>query len=587
MSEDQPPVARMLDFSNVGFQSPPRDSLDNPESLPEQNTTRARTEFEFAIGAGPFAARAYNRERRRVLGIGQTNQYNGIGVSVAGRRTSLVAKTLFNPMTFDEFYAKPCPVGHTRIFRQLLEASHSSIQANLRVSKPFIELKEYIQSIPKEFSNLYVPTNFKFKHVKLTPNPYTMIWNKFIKIRFQLCRLVHIWLIRKSRKKMMPIPNYETMEDPKATNCIEWLDIPSRCSYRIHGDTLLKSLKMYLHHSEYGFPAPLWPKNPTTNAPFTQGQIQHIIYELYIWCGKNRKSVPYILPKFQAVNFCLKKLIVENCPDLTLYACRELFMEIHLPDAIEMWLDMVEEFGILYVGISRDDLEDELPRWILSLETEMSSAKKAAGLELITKWKSILPDLVQYSRFKYFNRSDWSDLSALKTIVKGLWANTHHRVKMYLSARKSALVRLLIPAVPAPVAADDAADDTADDASTETASTGSADTPMPDLAEEIVNHIIAHAPATNILQGNVHTDIIASFLNGVHSLDYRISSEWDNILDDTADRPTAVELEYNMLMFNSIVPPILAILPQQPLSTENGVSANAPVNPADSFDSVD
>jgi len=560
MSEDQPPVARMLDFSNVGFQSDPRDIVDNPESLPEQTTTRARIESEFAIGAGPFAARAYNRERRRVLGLGQTNQYNGISVLVAGRRTPSVTKTLFNPMTFDEFYAKPCPVGHTRIFRQLLEASHSSTQANLRVSKPFLELKEYIQSIPKEFSNLSVPSKFKFQvKSELKPNPYRMIWNKFIKIRYQMCRLVHVWLIRKSRKKMMPIPNYETMEDPKATNCIEWLDIPSRCSYRIHGDTLLKSLKMYLHHSEYGFPAPLWPKNPTTNAPFTLGQIQHIIYELYIWCGKNRKPVPYILPKFQAADFCLKKLVVENCPDLTLYACRELFTEIHLPDAIEMWLDMVEEFGILYTGISRDDLEDELPRWILSLETEQP-AKKAAGLELITKWKSILPDLVQYSRFKYFNRSDWNDLSSLKTIVKGLWANTHHRIKMYLSARKNALVRLLIPAVPVAVAVDDAEDD----ATTETASTASADTPMPDLAEEIVNHIITHTPAsTNI----------ASFLNGVHSLDYQISSEWNNILDDTTDRPSAVELEYNMLMFNSLVPSILAILP--------------PVNPADSFDSVE
>ena len=573
MSEDQPPVARMLDFSNVGVPTQSTSSSihnDDSDSLPEQSSSRVRTESEFAIGARTFAARAYGRERRRTMIVApRTNQYNGISISLACRRAAAVPKTLFNPMSLDQFYTKPCPTGHTRIFRQLLESSDPNIQATLLVNKPLLELKAYIQSIPKEFSNLYVSSKFKFKlKSEMKPNPYTTIWSKFIQIRHQMCRLVHIWLIRKSYKRMMVIPNYETMEDPKPSNCIEWLDIPNRCSYRIHGDTLLKSMKMYLHHSEYGFPDPLWPKNPTTNSLFTLGQIQHIIYELYTWCGKNKKPVPYILTKFQEADFCLKTLIVKNRPELTLYACRELFLEIHLPDAIEMWLDMVEEFATFYPGMSRDELETELPRWILSLEasTELKH-KREAGMGLIAKWKSILPDLVQFSRFKYFNRAEWEDLHVLKKMVKGLWANTYHRVKAYTTARRLAL--LAAGGAGAAAAADD-------DASTETASEASEDdTPVPAL-HNIITHMF---PANTIHSDHIHNTIHTSINNWLTthlnpSTNFEISSEWNNILHDSTDGPSAVELEYNMMMFNAVV---ASIAPPD----------NAPVNPADSFDSVD
>ena len=590
------PIARVLDFSNVGVAAPtisfePREDLD----LPEQNTTRARTDPQFALGHGPFAMRAYGRERRARLRaqpqeqeleydhhilIRSTNRY----FTIKKRTEDLIR---FNPMTIDEFYAKPCQPGHVRIFRHLVSecTTNFGIQSRLLVSLPFRKLNAYMNKLLQGDYNAFkaTPSEFKFQ-VPAAENTITKardnlmdIWNGYVKIRHQMLRLANAFLYRKSHKKMLSIPHYITMEDPSPKNCIEWTDLENRCSYRIHGETLLKSMMMYLHHSEYGFPNPLWPKNPSTNAPFSQGQIEHIIYELYTWCGKNRKPVPYILTKFQEAKFCLQQLIVKNRPELTLYACRELFTEIHLPDAIEMWLDMIEEFAGLYNSMTRDELEVELPRWILSQTTEKNT-------EMIKKWQDILPDLIQFSRFKYFNRSDWEDLGVLKKMVRTLWANTFHAVKKYSKARKAALIRAVQSAVR--LNSDGEETDSSEDTVENPPAVEITEAPPPAVAP-VIQHI--YTDTSHALLAYFNNQINSPLVNQ----NFEISSEWDNVLQDSEG---AVDLEYNLMMLNSLILPLPPIPPQLPAlppaapaaaAAATAGPADAPVNSQDSFEAVD
>ena len=44
--------------------------------------------------------------------------------------------------------------------------------------------------------------------------------------------------------------------------------------------------------------------------------------------------------------------------------------------------------------------------------------------------------MVQYSRFNYFNRSDWKDEAQVKKIVKFLWVNTYHHIRVYIESKK-------------------------------------------------------------------------------------------------------------------------------------------------------
>ena len=532
MSENQP-VARMLNFSNVGsplsfgllsnieFSPPP---LPIPvEELTEQEITRRRLEEElpiFSLGRVPITT-----VRRRPVAVAEAEAENLITVSLRGGRYFILNRsrshTEFNPVTIDDFYKTRCAPGCVRIFPQLLPnvaeeggLPLDTIRTSLSVDLPFSKFEDHINTLTspyqqfKQYNESEMTKKFATVFGRSNPNKqyliYRQIWDKFTEIRYQMRRLLNSWLLKKSQKKILPIPNYETMEDPEPSNCVEWTDIENRCTYRIHGDTLVKSMKMYLHHSDYGFPEPLTPKNPTTNAPFTLGQLIHLTYEIYSWCGKNRKPVPYILTKYQEAQFCLTKMVLKNRPEMTLYACRDLFKEIGQPDAIEMWLDMIEEYGTLFPSLSRDELETEMPLWIASLDaTEYN--------HILSNWTSILPDLVQLSRFRYFIRSEWTDLTTVKKIVKGLWAKTYHKIRLYITSKRQAATQAIQQEADAEEQA----------------------------AEEFASQILAAVTTEHILP--ISNSSIQNFLATLSTPSFEISSAW--ITNDETD------VAYNMIMF--------------------------------------
>ena len=541
MSEDQP-VARMLDFSNVGsplsfgllsnIEFPPPPLPIPVEELTEQEITRRRVEEglpTFALGVVPITA-----TRRRPVPVAQPSvletESNHITVSLRTGRYFILnhsrSHTEFNPITIDDFYKTRCASGCVRIFPQLLPKvaevgglSIDIIRTSLAVDLPFSTFNDHINTLAspyqkfKQFNDSEMSKKFaaSFGTNSSANKPYLVyrqIWDKFIGIRYQMRRLVNSWLLKKSQKKILPIPNYETMEEPESNNCIEWTDIENRCTYRIHGDTLVKSMKMYLHHSDYGFPEPLTPKNPTTNAPFTLGQLIHLTYEIYSWCGKNRKPVPYILTKYQEAQFCLSKLALKNRPEMTLYACRDLFKEIGQPDAVEMWLDMIEEYATLFPSISRDDLETEMPLWVSSLNTSEHK-------ELLANWSSILPDLVQLSRFRYFIRSEWTDMTTVKKIVRTLWAKTYHKIKIYTNSKRLAIAA----AIQQEAVAEEQA------------------------AEEFASQVLAAVTTEHILP--ISNASIQQFLSTLNNPSFEISSTW--VINDFNDN--ASEMAYNMIMF--------------------------------------
>ena len=532
MSENQP-VARMLNFSNVGsplsfgllsnieFSPPP---LPIPvEELTEQEITRRRLEEElpiFSLGRVPITT-----VRRRPVAVAEAEAENLITVSLRGGRYFILNRsrshTEFNPVTIDDFYKTRCAPGCVRIFPQLLPnvaeeggLPLDTIRTSLSVDLPFSKFEDHINTLTspyqqfKQYNESEMTKKFATVFGRSNPNKqyliYRQIWDKFTEIRYQMRRLLNSWLLKKSQKKILPIPNYETMEDPEPSNCVEWTDIENRCTYRIHGDTLVKSMKMYLHHSDYGFPEPLTPKNPTTNAPFTLGQLIHLTYEIYLWCGKNRKPVPYILTKYQEAQFCLTKMVLKNRPEMTLYACRDLFKEIGQPDAIEMWLDMIEEYGTLFPSLSRDELETEMPLWIASLDATEHN-------HILANWTSILPDLVQLSRFRYFIRSEWTDLTTVKKIVKGLWAKTYHKIRLYITSKRQAATQAIQQEADAEEQA----------------------------AEEFASQVLAAVTTEHILP--ISNSSIQNFLATLSTPSFEISSAW--ITNDETD------VAYNMIMF--------------------------------------
>jgi hypothetical protein len=199
---------------------------------------------------------------------------------------------------------------------------------------------------------------------------------------------------------------------------------------------------MYLLNSSFGSPEPLWPKNPNTNIPLTHGQLVHIFFELYSWCGKNKKKIPSILTRFHDHNFCLHELLLHNKPLLAYNASVELFRELGSEDSVEQMLDCVENYGNSM--ISRLHYESMIPKWV---------DKVGANHYLIKKWQAMLPDILQYEQFKIFTRDGWSSLLGLRMSVKALWDETvisiSETVKSKITVRRRIPVGALLEDVPA------------------------------------------------------------------------------------------------------------------------------------------
>jgi hypothetical protein len=95
-------------------------------------------------------------------------------------------------------------------------------------------------------------------------------------------------------------------------------------------------------------------------------------------------------------------------------ASRELFKEMGTVDAVEQWLDVVMEY---VSNIYRTRAENDLLRWVSSIKTEEEK-------ELLESWRRVLPDIIQYERFNYFIRPEWTEEGSITALIKVLWTAT-------------------------------------------------------------------------------------------------------------------------------------------------------------------
>ena len=351
----------------------------------------------------------------------------------------------FKPINHDNYYKSHCTPGHVRVFRSLIGPSLLEEKAFLYRDMALNDFRSYVMNIVDPFADVVKTPEGKSFSFTLPKEDRTYLidtWNKNLILRFNFRRLLSAWMVKKAKKNEITIQNYTTLEDPNPANSITWLDMNNRCTYRIDGDTLLKSMSMYLLNSSFGSPEPLWPKNPNTNIPLTHGQLVHIFFELYSWCGKNKKKIPSILTRFHDHNFCLNELMLHNKPLLAYNASIELFRDLGSEDSVEQMLDCVENYGNSM--LNRLHYESMIPRWV---------EKVSANHHLIKRWQAMLPDILQYEQFKIFTREGWSSLLGLRVSVKALWDETvisiSQTVKSKITVRRRIPVGNLLENVPA------------------------------------------------------------------------------------------------------------------------------------------
>ena len=428
----QPLLPQTLDFSNVGrtltfgtIEPPPLfvESID----YVEHNNSRMRLEDTFAIGRPSPPSPNVRRITVPHLHFPHVR-----------------TESKFKPINHEKYYKSHCTPGHVRVFRSLIGSTLLEEKAFLYRDMPLNNFRTYVMSVIDPFIDVVkTPEGKGFSFTMPKENRYHLMntWNKNLELRFKFRCLLSAWMVKKAKKNEITIQNYTTLEDPNPANSITWLDMNNRCTYRIDGDTLLKSMSMYLLNSSFGSPDPLWPKNPNTNIPLTHGQLVHLFFELYSWCGKNKKKIPSILTRFHDHNFCLDELLLHNKPLLAYNASIELFRELGSEDAVEQMLDCVENYGNSM--LNRLHYESMIPKWV---------EKVSANHHLIKRWQAMLPDILQYEQFKIFTREGWISPLGLRASVKALWDETvisiSQTVKSKITVRRRVPVGALLEDVP-------------------------------------------------------------------------------------------------------------------------------------------
>jgi hypothetical protein len=432
-NSSQPPLPH-LDFSNVGrtltFGSiEPAPLFHEVGSIDyvEHNNSRLRLEDTFAIGRP--SPPSPNVQRVTIPHL---------------HFPRIRTESKFKPIDHEKYYKTHCTPGHVRVFRSLIGSTLLEEKAFLHRDMALNDFRTYVMSIVDPFVNVVkTPEGKGFSFIMPKEDRRHLIdtWNKNLELRFKFRCLLSAWMIKKAKKNEITIQNYTTLEDPNPANSITWLDMNNRCTYRIDGDTLLKSMSMYLLNSSFGSPEPLWPKNPNTNIHLTHGQLVHLFFELYSWCGKNKKKIPSILTRFHDHNFCLHELMLHNKPLLAYNASIELFRDLGSEDAVEQMLDCVENYGNSM--ISRLHYESVIPKWV---------DKVSVNHHLIKRWQAMLPDILQYEQFKIFTHDGWSSLLGLRMSVKALWDETvisiSETVKSKITVRRRIPVGTLLENIP-------------------------------------------------------------------------------------------------------------------------------------------
>lgn len=121
------------------------------------------------------------------------------------------------------------------------------------------------------------------KHPEMVPYTKRLLtWaKKEQNVRFQMRKLVALWLLKKYQARMLNTEDPATMLEPDKPILI--FDAKARGTYVFEASTLKRQMEENLGYCKWFVSEPQTPKNPLTNLPFGKGQIAAIFQQLAIY----------------------------------------------------------------------------------------------------------------------------------------------------------------------------------------------------------------------------------------------------------------------------------------------------------------
>jgi hypothetical protein len=264
---------------------------------------------------------------------------------------------------------------------------------------------KYLESTINRLNNI---TKFTARYLKAHPTelPFFDIvlelsnWiDKEQRVRLAIRRLVNHWFYKKYSKRCLNENDPWTLCPP--TNPIILFDSKCRGYYQFEANSLKLHIEKSLEYSQWLFPTPYAPKNPLTNLPFHDGQLNIILSGL-----RAQGYGSWKIEAYKASNWNLKQFQTDNAIQLRLHAINQL---VKYPN--DELYELLEEF-----------IEDQYKENDLSKKKTLVIIKWAVRSMLdndyMQKWLKLFHD---YHKLKYrYNIQSAEDLVLQSIYVRSM-----------------------------------------------------------------------------------------------------------------------------------------------------------------------
>ena len=228
--------------------------------------------------------------------------------------------------------------------------------------------------------------------------------------RWQLKRIVRIWLINKSLKRVIGDDvDLVTLEKIPPQEQIKVLSLTSRCMYIFSGASLKKSFLSNLGSQVASISSMTSPKNPFTNVAFTYGELLHLCNEIGGWCFRHNKPYPAIISMFREQLFKINVVITLHSNYVQYSSTKTYIMDD----------DVTGEFFFENLEVMLDSYTLYLVPYHTFLDPEPFRAwqQDEPTHYLLKNWKQLVCDYWHYKQSDHLIRENWrNEMSILYDI---------------------------------------------------------------------------------------------------------------------------------------------------------------------------
>lgn len=269
------------------------------------------------------------------------------GKRIIRHRTSLYSSLILK--SGEEFHFTE-EDGKKILLNELIEPNRLIRNIISKIPQRLIDRLEYLAKFDSEEESDASDEDENIKKVqkRYFGNLKELVYKSYIKewrLRFLFKRLLVLWRINKMNKVYEKEIDPITLSEPeKEVYVYDW---ENRRKFIFDAKSLATLIESKLTYQEYGFPVPMYPRNPKNNVEFTYAQLISIYYQL-----QKQGEIRWAFTTLREFNFNKHRWHMYHKSALTMNAIKVSITLLDTTEARDLFIDFIfakmEDLDITY-----------------------------------------------------------------------------------------------------------------------------------------------------------------------------------------------------------------------------------------------